>query len=134
MRYLAAWLDGNGCVPIHWLMEDAATAEIARAQLWQWLHHADLPAPGTQGARGQPGVAATVPPRGVRDPLHLDDGTPIDFALLDRALLTLPGRLGDRSKLPGGSRINEAIGMLDRLTRADVLEDFLTLPAYRRLD
>jgi len=134
VRYLAAWLDGNGCVPIHWLMEDAATAEIARAQLWQWLHHADLPAPGTQGARGQPGVAATVPPRGVRDPLHLDDGTPIDFALLDRALLTLPGRLGDRSKLPGGSRINEAIGMLDRLTRADVLEDFLTLPAYRRLD
>src|SRR5690606_5837912 len=47
VRYLAAWLDGNGCVPIHWLMEDAATAEIARAQLWQWLHHADLPAPGT---------------------------------------------------------------------------------------
>ena len=38
VRYLAAWLDGQGCVPIHWLMEDAATAEIARAQLWQWLH------------------------------------------------------------------------------------------------
>ena len=38
VRYLAAWLDGNGCVPIHWLMEDAATAEIARTQLWQWLH------------------------------------------------------------------------------------------------
>lgn len=37
VRYLAAWLDGNGCVPIHHLMEDAATAEIARAQLWQWL-------------------------------------------------------------------------------------------------
>ena len=41
VRYLAAWLDGNGCVPIHHLMEDAATAEIARAQLWQWLHFAD---------------------------------------------------------------------------------------------
>src|SRR5690554_4039171 len=40
-RYLAAWLEGNGCVPINWLMEDAATAEIARAQLWQWLHHRD---------------------------------------------------------------------------------------------
>ena len=39
VRYLAAWLDGNGCVPIHCLMEDAATAEISRAQLWQWLHH-----------------------------------------------------------------------------------------------
>ena len=53
VRYLAAWLDGSGCVPIHWLMEDAATAEIARAQLWQWLHHPD------EG----------------REPLHLDDDT-----------------------------------------------------------
>ena len=39
VTYLAAWLDGNGCVPIDHLMEDAATAEIARAQVWQWLHH-----------------------------------------------------------------------------------------------
>src|SRR5688500_936596 len=43
VRYLAAWLDGNGCVPIHWLMEDAATAEIARAQLSTWLHFDDGP-------------------------------------------------------------------------------------------
>ena len=114
VRYLAAWLDGNGCVPIHSLMEDAATAEIARTQLWQWLHHADQPL----------GHA----------PLHLDDDTEIDFALLDRALIGLPSRLGDRLALPGASRINEAIGMLDRLTHADVLEDFLTLPAYARLD
>src|SRR5690606_33574729 len=83
VRYLAAWLDGNGCVPIHHLMEDAATAEIARAQLWQWLHHGDL---------------------------HLDDGTPVDFSLLERSLLNLPARLGDRGRLPGGSRISEAIG------------------------
>jgi malate synthase len=107
VRYLAAWLDGNGCVPIHWLMEDAATAEIARTQLWQWLH--------TEG-------------------LHLDDGSEVDLALFERALINLPGKLGDRSKLPGGSRINEAIGMLDRLTHADTLEEFLTLPAYARLD
>ena len=40
LRYLAAWLGGNGCVPIHHLMEDAATAEISRAQLWQWVRHA----------------------------------------------------------------------------------------------
>ncbi|MFC3716374.1 malate synthase A [Luteimonas soli] len=106
VRYLAAWLDGNGCVPIHHLMEDAATAEIARAQLWQWLH---------------------------RDDLHLDDGTPVDFSLLERALLNLPARLGDRGKLPGGSRISEAIGVLDRLTHADELQEFLTLPAYERL-
>src|SRR5512139_567260 len=39
IRYMAAWLGGNGCVPIHNLMEDAATAEISRAQLWQWVHH-----------------------------------------------------------------------------------------------
>jgi len=107
VRYLAAWLDGNGCVPIHWLMEDAATAEIARTQLWQWLH--------SEG-------------------LFLDDGTPVDFALLERAFLNLPSRLGERTRIPGGSRINAAIGVLDRLTHADVLEDFLTLPAYARLD
>ena len=39
VRYLAAWLSGNGCVPIHNLMEDAATAEICRTQIWQWLRH-----------------------------------------------------------------------------------------------
>jgi malate synthase len=105
VRYLAAWLDGNGCVPIHWLMEDAATAEIARAQLWQWLHAGDL---------------------------HLDDGTPVDETLFERALMKLPNLAS--TGIPGASRINEAIGLLDRLTHADTLEDFLTLPAYRRLD
>jgi malate synthase len=40
VRYLAAWLGGNGCVPIYNLMEDAATAEICRAQVWQWVRHA----------------------------------------------------------------------------------------------
>ncbi|HEU4774721.1 MAG TPA: malate synthase A [Lysobacter sp.] len=119
VRYLAAWLDGSGCVPIHGLMEDAATAEIARAQLWQWLHCRDH-------ARAQ----------GVTDaePLRLDDGTPIDFTLLERAFIALPARLVDRTQLVGGSRINEAIGMLDRLCQADTLEDFLTVPAYLRLD
>ena len=112
VRYLAAWLDGNGCVPIHWLMEDAATAEIARTQLWQWLHFAD------DG----------------REPLHLADGTPVDFALLERALISLPSKLTDRLRMPGASRVNEAIGMLDRLTHVDVLVDFLTLPAYERID
>ncbi|RDZ26776.1 malate synthase A [Lysobacter silvisoli] len=107
VRYLAAWLDGNGCVPIHWLMEDAATAEIARTQLWQWLH-----SPG----------------------LHLDDGTPVDYALLERALIGLPSKLAERMKLPGGDRLGEAIAMLDQLTHADTLEEFLTLPAYQRID
>ncbi|MEZ3499955.1 malate synthase A [Pantoea sp. KPR_PJ] len=39
LRYLEAWLTGNGCVPIDGLMEDAATAEIARTSIWQWIHH-----------------------------------------------------------------------------------------------
>jgi malate synthase len=111
VRYLAAWLDGNGCVPIHWLMEDAATAEIARAQLWQWLHAAD---------DGQ-------------CPLHLDDGTAIDDALFQRALLNLPSRLAGDS-IPGAARVPEAIAMLEDLTCRDTLADFLTLPAYERLD
>lgn len=112
VRYLAAWLSGNGCVPIHWLMEDAATAEIARTQLWQWLHY----------------------PRFGRGPLLLDDGSELDFALFERALLALPSRLPPRDTLPGGERINDAIALLDRLTHADTLVDFLTLPAYQALD
>lgn len=111
VRYLAAWMSGTGCVPIHGLMEDAATAEIARAQLWQWLHH----------------------PRHGGGPLELDDGTPIDFHLLEGALLALPHRL-HREGVPGADRIAEAIGLLDRLCHADQLADFLTLPAYARLD
>ncbi len=105
VRYLAAWLDGNGCVPINWLMEDAATAEIARAQLWQWLHG---------------------------EPLHLDDGTPIDGVLLDRALLALPSRLASQP-MPGAARVTEAIALLEELTERDTLEEFLTLPAYERI-
>ncbi|MCC8363211.1 malate synthase A [Lysobacter sp. A6] len=108
VRYLAAWLDGNGCVPIHWLMEDAATAEISRTQLWQWLH--------------------------AEPPLHLDDGTPVDGVLMERALIGLPGKFADRMQLPGAARIPEAIEMLVALTEKDTLEDFLTLPAYARID
>ncbi|WP_394002626.1 malate synthase A [Luteimonas sp. WGS1318] len=110
VRYIAAWLAGNGCVPIHHMMEDAATAEIARAQLWQWIHYAD---------DGHP-------------PLHLDDGTAIYDALLDRVLLSLPSRLASQA-IPGQAHVADAIALLETLTRRDVLEDFLTLPAYGRL-
>src|SRR3546814_16072178 len=48
VRYLAAWLAGQGCVPIHWLLEDAATAASARAQLWQWLPSQQLSGPRTE--------------------------------------------------------------------------------------
>lgn len=105
VRYLAAWLDGLGCVPIHHLMEDAATAEISRAQLWQWLHHADV---------------------------HLDDGTRIDFELFERLLAETPARL-PTSGLPGQKCIEEAIRLLGEFTRAKELADFLTTVAYQRL-
>jgi malate synthase len=105
VRYLAAWLDGLGCVPIHHLMEDAATAEISRAQLWQWLH-----------------VGGQV----------LDDGTPVDFALFDAAIAGVAERL-PTSGLPGQARIEEATRMLAEMTHAKELAEFLTLPAYERL-
>ncbi len=107
VRYLAAWLDGNGCVPIHGMMEDAATAEISRAQLWQWLHNGRL---------------------------HLDDGMPVDFALLDRALIGLPSKLAADVSVAGNARVEEAIALLSELTYRDTLEEFLTLPAYERID
>ena len=105
VRYLAAWLDGLGCVPIHHLMEDAATAEISRAQLWQWLHHAGL---------------------------RLDDGDVIDQALFDEVLAGCLARL-PTGGLPGQARLAEAAAMLGELTRANELAEFLTLPAYARL-
>jgi len=106
VRYLAAWLDGQGCVPIHNLMEDAATAEISRAQLWQWLH-----TPGQQ----------------------FDDGDVVDFDLFDRAIAGVAQRL-PRTGLPGQGRIAEASELLAELTHASELADFITLPAYGRLD
>jgi malate synthase len=105
LRYTAAWLEGLGCVPIHHLMEDAATAEIARSQLWQWLHHG--------------GVEFT-------------DHAPINFALFDQALAAHTHKLRD-SDLPGARRADDAARLLTELTHAEQLGDFLTLPAYAQL-
>jgi malate synthase len=105
VRYLAAWLDGLGCVPIHHLMEDAATAEISRSQLWQWLH-----------VGGQ----------------ALDDGTAIDFALFDRAVASVAERV-PKNGLPGQEKLPQAAWMLAELTHAKQLAEFLTLPAYEHL-
>jgi malate synthase len=105
LRYLAAWLDSQGCVPIHHLMEDAATAEISRTQLWQWLH--------TGG-------------------LAFDTGAPIEFALFDATLATVRQRLA-ATPMPGQTRVDEAAELLGELTHARELADFLTLAAYPRL-
>ncbi len=105
VRYLAAWLGGLGCVPIDHLMEDAATAEISRAQLWQWLHVGEQ---------------------------TFDDGAAIDLAWFDTVLARVPQRL-PQSGLPGQDKIPEAMQMLAELTHAEDLAEFLTLPAYERL-
>lgn len=105
VRYLAAWLSGVGCVAIHGLMEDAATAEICRSQLWLWLHKKDL---------------------------HLSDGTVLCWGLFDAALLALPNKLKQEG-IVGSEKIDDAIALLDTLVRSPELADFLTVPAYQQL-
>lgn len=106
IQYLAAWLSGNGCVPIDHLMEDAATAEIGRSQLWQWLKH---------GAQ-------------------LDDGSKITQTWMDGLFdeeksLLLASAPGSASR-----SIAEATDLLQRMTDNPELDEFLTLPAYEQLN
>ena len=105
IAYIASWLRGVGAAPLHNMMEDAATAEISRTQLWQWLHAGEQ---------------------------VFEDGAPIDFAWFDLVLARVPQRL-PASGLPGQSKIPEAMALLCELTHAEELVDFLTLPAYERL-
>lgn len=105
IQYLAAWLSGNGCVPIDNLMEDAATAEIGRTQLWQWVKQAS----------------------------SLDDGRTITQAWLNdlfeegKALL-----LAAAPDASAGVIIN-ATTLLQEMTSNPELTEFLTLPAYEQL-
>ena len=109
IRYLASWLSGNGCVPIFDLMEDAATAEISRAQIWQWLRH----------------------PGGT-----LEDGRRITMELVDnirtQELAQIQADVGDPAFASGN--YSEAAALLDQLTRDDDFIDFLTLVAYDAID
>jgi malate synthase len=105
--YLEAWLAGNGCVPLYHLMEDAATAEISRTQIWQWLHH---------------GAA-------------LDDGRTLTrdlfTAVLAEEMHAIRHQVGpDRF---GSGRFQQARDLFARLSTSEELEDFLTLPAYELL-
>ena len=104
--YLAAWLSGRGAVPLHNLMEDAATAEISRTQLWQWR------AMGTT----------------------LDSGETVDAALIDRVfddeVAELKAALGEEAFEAG--RYGAAADLMRELVQADELADFLTSVAYER--
>ncbi|MCB1609371.1 MAG: malate synthase A, partial [Xanthomonadales bacterium] len=105
--YLAAWLGGNGCVPIHHLMEDAATAEISRAQLWQWAR---------TGAQTDSGITLTLP--------LLEQWLKEESAILMRT----DSALGMTS-----TDLDEAAELLWEMISADQFPTFLTLPAYDRL-
>jgi malate synthase len=109
IRYMAAWLGGQGCVPINHLMEDAATAEIARAQVWQWIRH----------------------PAG-----RLDDGRDIDLELIENwqseELESVRADVGEVAFEAGNYQA--AADLLAQVTASDDFIEFLTLPAYRQLD
>jgi malate synthase len=107
--YLEAWLRGSGCVPLYNLMEDAATAEISRTQLWQWLRH------------------------GVR----LEDGrvlTPALYgAIRDQELAGIREHVGESAWAAASGCYARAAEIFDRLTTAPELAAFLTIPAYEEL-
>ena len=107
IAYLEAWLRGTGCVPLHNLMEDAATAEISRAQVWQWLRH---------GAR-------------------LADGRVVDrglcAAMIADVLAKQCAKMGDAAF--GRSRFAEAAALFTDMIFAADFPEFLTLPAYERI-
>jgi malate synthase len=109
VQYMAAWLGGNGCVPINNLMEDAATAEISRAQLWQWVHH---------------------------DAGVLTDGRRITLGLvrklMEEELKRLAARAGQGAYAAG--HYQEAARLVDELTADTKFSAFLTLVAYREID
>ncbi|MDQ3327160.1 MAG: malate synthase A [Chloroflexota bacterium] len=109
VRYIESWLRGQGAAPINNLMEDAATAEISRAQVWQWIRS----------------------PRAV-----LDDGRLVDIALvqtlLEVELSRIRDEVGDDAYAAG--RFAEASALFSELTENDAFEEFLTVPAYDVLE
>ncbi len=109
VQYMEAWLRGSGCVPLYNLMEDAATAEISRTQLWQWVHH----------------------PKGV-----LTDGRDVTLDLfrqiLDEEMQQLRKTMGEERYAAG--KFDLAARLFDEIIANDQLEEFLTLRAYAHLD
>lgn len=109
VAYLASWLNGNGCVPIDHLMEDAATAEISRAQVWQWVHHPQ--AILTDGRKVTPDLFGS---------------------MLNETLAALRADLGETAFAEG--RYQKAADLYDAIIRDDAFDEFLTLRAYEQLD
>jgi malate synthase len=106
IQYLAAWLGGLGCVPINNLMEDAATAEISRAQIWQWIKH----------------------PAGM-----LEDGRKVTAELFRAITREELGKLRNAVGVHAFEKGNfeRAAALIDEITTAADFETFITLPAYR---
>jgi malate synthase len=109
VQYLEAWLRGSGAVPIFNLMEDAATAEISRAQVWQWIRH----------------------PRGM-----LDDGRKVTKELfrsvLNEELAKIKTQIGEKRFANG--KFDVARELFDWITTDDEFAEFLTLPGYEKLN
>jgi malate synthase len=109
IQYLESWLRGNGCVPIYNLMEDAATAEISRAQVWQWIKHPNA---------------------------RMEDGSPITYGVVTSMI---PGILEKIKALVGSEtfekgKYQEAVEIFKQLVSSEQFEEFLTLPAYNLID
>ena len=107
IQYLESWLRGSGCVPIYNLMEDAATAEISRTQVWQWLHHGAKLADGRQ-------VTSEMVRKAIPEQLH-------------HIQEVLGAATYDKGKFPLASQI------FGEMMTSEKCKDFLTLEAYRYL-
>jgi malate synthase len=110
IQYISAWLRGNGAAGIYGLMEDAATAEIARSQVWQWLHHER----------------------------ELEDGSPITRELVERIeaeeLERIRSEIGDDEWFMKEGRPDRSRRLFERVALGDDFLPFLTLPAYEELE
>ncbi len=108
IQYLASWLRGNGAAGIYNLMEDAATAEISRSQLWQWLHN---------NVTTEEGTAVTA------ETIH---------HIADQELARMRSEFGEDNYAIG--RFEEARQLLEAVAISDEFPEFLTLPAYDLID
>jgi malate synthase len=107
VQYLGAWLNGIGCVPINNLMEDAATAEISRSQVWQWIH-------------SEKGV--------------LDDGRTVDTELFRSLLADELEKIHTQYPENLHEYFDRAAKLFDDISTSDDFVEFLTLPAYSMID